>query len=117
MAERDPVDSFYLKNLNRFCSLMNLAYWIYQANPLNADIGLPISPVDVLEVLSSIRRQQVSYLIVDGLAGVFYGHKDKPAFELMDKIYSYKQSQYPCFFKASSGKRFKVELFRRSTSI
>jgi hypothetical protein len=68
------VKPSFLKNLDRFCALMRISSRFYHANSLNNDISLDISSADVLNVLFSLNQHQVQYLIIDGLAGVFYGH-------------------------------------------
>jgi hypothetical protein len=74
MASKNLYQKSFLKNLNSFCSLMSLSSQFYHANHLNKDISLDIKPTDVLNVLSVLNEYQIQYLIVDGLAGVFYGH-------------------------------------------
>jgi hypothetical protein len=74
MPVKDQVEQYFLDNLNRFCALMSLSLKFYQSNPLNKSISLNVTPAGVLSVLSSLHAYRVEYLIVDRLAGVFYGH-------------------------------------------
>jgi len=74
MPSNAPPKRFFLENLNRFCALMRLASRFYHANPLNEHVRLEVTSADVLKVLSSLNAHHVQYLIVDGLACVFYGY-------------------------------------------
>lgn len=67
---QDPV-----KNLNSFCTLMHVAAKVWKANPVNLiDKNMDITNDEVLNLLTSLNRHQVKYLLVGGMAGVFHGH-------------------------------------------
>lgn len=54
---------------------MNLARKLNHANPANIITKyMDITSEDVLNLLSSLNRHQVKYLLIGGLAGVFHGH-------------------------------------------
>lgn len=64
-----------LENLTGFCLLMQLASKLYKSNPQNTtQKSMDITNDDVLNLFSSLNKNQVKYLLVGGMAGVFHGH-------------------------------------------
>ena len=60
--------------LTSFCELMGLADKLYHANPRNPKKRMDISNNDVQNLLKSLDKHQVKFLLVGGMAGVFHGH-------------------------------------------
>ncbi len=60
--------------LKAFTRLMGVASKLYHANPANQPKNMNISDDDVLNLLTSLNRYNVQYLLVGGMAGVVHGH-------------------------------------------
>ncbi|MBD2700909.1 hypothetical protein IC229_09690 [Spirosoma sp. BT702] len=53
---------------------MHTASKLYHANPKNPPKSMDIADSDVEQLLESLNRHQVQYLLVGGMAGVVHGH-------------------------------------------
>ncbi|WP_254412924.1 DUF6036 family nucleotidyltransferase [Dyadobacter diqingensis] len=67
--------SQYLENIESFSRLNRLAGKLYRSNPLNKKaLCMDISSEDVQQLLKSLNRFEVKYLLIGGMAGVVHGH-------------------------------------------
>ncbi|MCE6989045.1 DUF6036 family nucleotidyltransferase [Dyadobacter sp. CY323] len=65
----------YAENIEALVRLNNLAGKLYRSNPLNKKkVFMDISSDDVLNLLKSLNKYGVKYLLVGGMAGVVHGH-------------------------------------------
>ena len=65
----------YFENIEALSRLNKLAGKLYRSNPLNKKkLFMDISSDDVQQLLESLNRFQVKYLLVGGMAGVVHGH-------------------------------------------
>lgn len=60
--------------LKAFTRLMSMASKLYHANPKNPPKLMNIADDDVLDLLTSLNRHAVQFLLVGGMAGVVHGH-------------------------------------------
>jgi hypothetical protein len=76
MSESDfHTKSQYSENIENFSRLNRLAGKLYRANPLNKKpVCMDISSEDVQQLLESLNRYHVRYLLIGGMAGVVHGH-------------------------------------------
>lgn len=65
----------YSENLEALIHLNGVADKLYRSNPRNKNkYSMDISSEDVLQLLKSLNKYQVQYLLVGGMAGVVHGH-------------------------------------------
>lgn len=63
------------ENLEAFIQLNGVADKLYRSNPKNKNKqAMDISSEDVSQLLKSLNRHEVKYLLVGGMAGVVHGH-------------------------------------------
>lgn len=62
------------EQLNLFCELMGLSHKLYHANPKNPKKPMDITNSDVQDLLKSLNKHDVKFMLVGGMAGVFHGH-------------------------------------------
>lgn len=63
------------ENLQALIHLNRVADKLYRSNPRNKNKhSMDISSEDVLQLLKSLNKYQVKYLLVGGMAGVVHGH-------------------------------------------
>ncbi|CAN5582405.1 hypothetical protein BH09BAC4_BH09BAC4_00310 [soil metagenome] len=60
--------------IKAFTRLMRTASKLYHANPKNPPKNMNIADEDVLQLLQSLNRNNVQFLLVGGMAGVVHGH-------------------------------------------
>jgi hypothetical protein len=67
--------SRYSENIENFSRLNRLAGKLYRSNPLNKKpVCVDISSEDVQQLLESLNRYHVRYLLIGGMAGIVHGH-------------------------------------------
>ena len=60
--------------LKAFTRLMSTASTLYHANPRNLSKNMNLADDDVLQLLTSLNRHRVQFMLVGGMAGVVHGH-------------------------------------------
>lgn len=71
---RSIINNSAETRIKAFTRLMSMASKLYHANPKNSPQNMNIADDDVLQLLQSLIRHNVKFLLVGGMAGVVHGH-------------------------------------------